>query len=155
MKARVVKTENDILVLHYDGTISISSSDLLKRFLCDFADYSSFSGKNGKWTDVTFDMGDFPGTTLAYVTDSGQLVVNDANFFADIFKTIPSLTDYLTVEEYAKLHNRSVQMIRAYAMSGRIPGVTYFGYLLAIPKDAPYPVSDKARKPNSGLKPKD
>ena len=151
MKARVVTKEDNILILHYDGTMSISTSSLLKQFLFDFSNYSSLSGEDGKWTDITFDMSEFPGTTMAFVSDSGQLVVNTPDIFNIAFMDTSSGTfGFLTVEEYAKKHNRSKQLIRAYAMDGRIPGVTYFGHILAIPADAPYPIEAQRRKPTSG-----
>jgi len=156
MKARVVKKDGSFLILYKDGTISTPSPRLLGQFMRDFINYSSYSGENGKWTDVSLDMGEFPGETMAYVTDLGQLVVMDPAIIQHAFVEQKSeLSDYLTVEEYAEKHNRSPQIIKAFIRNNRIPGITRFGRQLAIPADAPYPVENKSRKPTSGRDSKD
>jgi hypothetical protein len=150
MQARVVKKNGKILILCNDGTISISSYSSLRAFLSSFTNCSAFTGNDGKWTDESLDMGEYPGETSAYVTDQGALVVLDPNLLSNLLSDDSILSDYLTIDEYAKKYDRSASIIKAYIQDNRIPGVVRFGRQVAIPKDAPYPVEVQRRKPTSG-----
>ena len=150
MKARVVKKDGQVLLLCNDGTISVSSNRLMKKFLSLFTDCSTFSGNDGTWTELSLDMGEFPGTTLAYVTDQGALVVLDPTLFSETFSDTVVMSDYITIDEFAEKYDRSPSLIKAFIRDGRIPGAIRFGRQWAIPMDAPYPVETHRLKPNSG-----
>lgn len=152
MKARVVKNDGKILILYADGTFSVASGSSLSQFLMGFANVASSTGKGGKWTGTALDMGEFPGTTMAFVADNGQLVVKDPGIFDVAFQVIP---EYLTMQEYAQKHDRSKSVIKAFIQDGRIPGVIRIGNQFGIPADAPYPVDVRSRKPTSGPSRKD
>lgn len=152
MKARVVKKDGKVMLLCNDGTISVSSVSLMKKFLSSFKECSDFSGQDGNWTELSLDMGEFPGTTLAYVTDQEALVVLDPTLFSDVFTGAAFISDYITAEEFAKKYDRSHALIKAFLRENRIPGAIRFGHVWAIPADAPYPVESHRLKPNSGLR---
>lgn len=52
-------------------------------------------------------------------------------------------TLYMSVAEYAILHNRSKEMIRSYCRTGRIPGAVLVGISYIIPVGAVYPAEKK------------
>lgn len=152
MKARVVKNDGKTLILYADGTYCVASGSILSQFLMDFENAASSTGDGGKWTSTALDMGEFPGVTMAFVADNGQLVVKDPGLFKVAFRVVP---EYLTMVEYGQKHNRSKSVIKAFIQDGRIPGVIRIGNQYGIPADAPYPVDVRSRKPTSGPPRKD
>lgn len=155
MKARIIKDENNkIHLLCSDGTTEKVSAARLSSLLMDFLRIESFSGKNGHWNESYFDMSEVPGKTLAIVADNNALVIQDPWLLAYLNTANESIrTDYLTIHEYAKKHDRSKEMIKAFCREGRIQGAFRKGRAWLIPADSPYPVDVRSRKPDSGRKP--
>ncbi len=155
MKARLIKADKCTKLLCADGTIKNASPSTIKDFFSNFSNASDLTGTDGNWTETCLDMSAYPGEALAYVTDSGQLVVLDENVLKNaLVPSKPDLSEYLSVVEYAKKHNRSREMVKVFAKQGRIPGTFMHGRSYFIPKDAPYPVDEVSRKPTSGNKPR-
>ena len=160
MKARITKTEEGTYLLCSDGTVLKADKSQLRMFLTNFDQSDIFSGKSiGKekdWHDLYLDITEYPGETLAYVTNDNKLVINDVSFMQDILKdheTVDYVPQLLSALEYAKKHNRSKEVIKAYLNSGLIIGAKKVGRQWVIPEDAPYPVEEQSQKPNAGRRP--
>lgn len=154
MKARLVKVDNDVKILCTDGTISQASPSLMTYFFTRFDEIGIFTGNDGNWSKDYLDMSEYPGETLAYVTDDEKLVVLSS--WAAEQAIVPAASDtskLLTIIEYAKKHNRSKEIIKTFVRNGRISGAVMMGRQWFIPEDAPYPVEEASRKPTSGRTP--
>lgn len=153
MKARLIKTkDSELRLLCEDGTLATCSKVLLFDFLTNFKTANFSDGKAGRWDMETPDMVSYPGTTLAYITDSRQLVLYDFAPFSFAVSETPKFMEYLSTEEYAKLHNVSREIVKVYCRDGRIEGAKRIGNRWAIPETAPYPVENASRKPTSGFR---
>lgn len=156
MKARIIKNSNgDIQLLCKNGTIMKYSENLLARLLISFHTekfLNNLTGEEGRWTDTAFDMSDYPGETLAYVTDQMQMVFNSPMLLETIVSSVQieskvdETVNYIMLSEYAKIHNRSEAMIRLFCQEGRISGARKNGSYWLIPENAPYPIPPLARK---------
>lgn len=151
MKARLIRTKDSKLrLLCEDGTLASCSRVLLFDFLTNFNKVSFTGGDAGRW-DMGFpDMVTYPGKTLAYITDTQQLVLDDISPFSFAISESPDFIEYLSTDEYAKRHNVSREIVKVYCREGRIVGVKKIGNRWAIPETAPYPVDEVSRKPTSG-----
>ncbi len=152
MKSRLISNSGNPLLLCNDGTISLVTNQLAAHFISHFHDVNIFTGSDGKWTSSTLDMSQYPGETLAYVTDGGELVITDPWLieYAFIQNRLDEEPKYLSLLEYAHKHNRSKEMIKSLIRNKRIMGAFRVGNQWLIPEDAPYPIEDRMRKPTSG-----
>lgn len=156
MKARLIKTKgNELRLLCEDGTLAACPKIVLFDFLTNFKTNKFTGGEAGRWDTETPDMISYPGNTLAYITDTCQLVVYDFTPFSFAVSESPKFMEYLSTEEYAKLHNVSREIIKVYCRDGRIAGAKRIGNRWAIPETAPYPIDDVNRKLTSGPKKSD
>ena len=98
-----------------------------------------------KWSDEYPEMVSYPGETMAYVTDSFQLVIVDFRPFKVLFDEVkaPTIDDLLTVAEYAQLYNKSVEQVKVLCRKGRIVGAKKLGRDWVIPQDTPYPSDNR------------
>lgn len=153
MKARIVKNKDSIKLLFKDGSISNFGIDHLIHFFLYFKNPDVFHGDDGDWREFYNDMSEYPGKTLAYITDRDDLLLQDQDLINMII-SYPSASDirYLTTAEYAQKHNRSRELIKTLARSGRIPGAIKKGRSWLFPENAPYPIEPASRKPAAGRK---
>jgi len=145
MIARLIKTTNEeIKLLCPDGTICNANNTVLYNFLINFKSADSFYGNDGFWNEEIPEMSSISGETLAIVTDTKELLIKDISAFHEVI----NLTNIkpLSVEEYAKKHGRSPEMIKAFIRQDRIPGVEKVGKSWIIPSNAPYPVSPNRKR---------
>lgn len=153
MKARLIKTkDNNLRLLCEDGTLAICSKVLLFDFLTNFNKVRFTGGDAGKWDEEVPDMNLYPGKTLAYITDTQQLVIYDISPFSFAISEAPDFMEYLSTDEFAKRHNVSREIIKVYCREGRIAGAKKIGKRWAIPETALYPVESVSRKPSAGLR---
>lgn len=125
------KAEIGQLLFHFK-TINVLDNDVLGREDSD------------KWNVEYPEMSAFPGETMAYVTDAFQLVIIDFNPFKILFEENRiTLDDVLTVPEYAQRYNKSVEQVKVFCRTGRIPGAKKIGRDWVIPYDAPYPSDNR------------
>lgn len=137
MKARLIKTYNKKQLLCADGTIANATEGILRIMFIGFAGAEKFHGKDGRWDEDCIKMEDYRGTTLAWVSDEGHLVIKDNPFVALVESVADE--DYITIQEYAKLHDRYETRIKKLCQEGRIPGAVKKGNRWFVPKNAPYP----------------
>ena len=150
MRARLVKTTDGSLALLYsNGSISNPDPKELLNFLLNFKQIHLLGASEEKWSDKYHDMTFYPGETVAFVSDSGQLVVLSIDPFVALLNADLHASKYLTATEYAKKYNKSVEIIKVYCRDGRILGATKKGNAWIIPEDAPYPTSDLTRRKNT------
>lgn len=146
MKARLIRDqERNIILLLADGTyIEAPSASALGALLFNFKNIETFKLGNGAkvWTNDYPSIVAFPGCTLAYVTDLSQLVIEDVAPFLSVFDsykaTVP-IENAVSVNEYATMHNKSPEQIKAFCRKGRIWGAKKIGRDWVIPENAPYP----------------
>lgn len=150
MKARLIKNDSDQLVLLLAGGtyIETPSVSVLGILLFNFKSIEDFGlEKEGvAWKGEYPSIASIPGYTLAYVTDSLQLVIEDISPFVPIFesvKTTVPIESVLTASEYAEKHNKSVEQIKVFCRNGRIWGAKKIGRDWVIPEDAPYPTDTR------------
>lgn len=155
MKARIIRTDKDKLrLLCEDGTLSTCSGSVLYNFLVNFKTTEFVDGTAGRWDAEYPDMSIYPGKSVAHISDHGQLIIYDFEPFTFMISENPEFVEYLSTEEYAKLHNVSSEMIKVYCRKGRIAGARKVGERSwSIPETAPYPVDSVDRKPTSGRTP--
>ena len=155
MKARLVKLGETVNILCPNGTVCKANPSLMTHFFSNFDKPGVFTGKDGVWNKQFLDMSEYPGETLAYITDDLKLVVLAAwSIEMALLPADPSQRKLLTVKEYAKKHDRSKELIKAFVRDGRIMGAEKIGRQWFIPEDAPYPVEVSRRKPESGRTPR-
>ena len=155
MKARLIRTkDNKLRLLCEDGTLAICSKVRLFDFLTNFDKVIFTGGDVGRWDKESPDMVSYPGKSVAYITDNHQLVVYDITPFSFAISESPDFMEYLSTDEYAKLHNVSREIVKIYCRDGRIAGAKKIGSRWAIPETSPYPVESASRKPTSGQRKK-
>lgn len=157
MKARLIKDVNGgIKLLFRNGTICNGSLPVLANLIQNFNDVEHFEGKDGNWQNFTEDMAFYPGETVAIVTDDSSLVIYSGDVFSGCFDVSLRIGTLLSTEEYAAMHNKTQEIIKAYCRQGRIQGAQKVGRAWMIPKDAPYPVPQYRQRPKScGPRPKE
>lgn len=147
MKARLLKDQNgEVKVLNANGTISNSSTSVLVNFLKNFKNAADFDGKDGEWNTNYRDMSLYPGETLAYIDDGFALVILDFSEFQDLINEPQELPNYISLVEYAKRVDKSVEIIKVFCRDNRIAGARKIANRWMIPEDAPYPVAPKRRR---------
>lgn len=125
------KAEIGRLLFHFK-TINVLDDDLLGR------------ADSEKWDSEYPEMSSYPGETIAYVTDALHLVIVDFRPFNVLFEASnAALDNLLTVAEYAQLYNKSVEQVKVFCRTGRIPEAKKIGRDWVIPSDAPYPVDNR------------
>ena len=138
MKARLIKENNSIKLLLYVGEILTLDEEQAKRFLLTYDSEKHYNSTSLDVDAVALDnMPYYNGETLAYVTDEGELVITQPNFFRTLFAD--TVYDYLTASEYGELHGKKAGIIKRLCREGRIEGVIKKGSQWLIPKDAEYP----------------
>ncbi len=146
MKARLIKTKtNEQLILCNDGTICEAKNRELNFMLTRFIKIEELTGEQGRWDTSYPDMFLYPGQTLAYITDSYELVISDITPFNRLFNVSieVDLESILSVAEYGKLHNKSIEQVKLFCRMGRIPGAIKKSGIWFIPADAPYPQDER------------
>ena len=126
----------------------------MTNFFSRFDEVGIFTGKDGTWTDRFLDMSEYPGETLAYVTDNDQLVVISPWVIETVISKNVVAPKELTLVQYAQKHTRSKEMIKAIVREGRITGAVMRGRQWFIPENAPYPIEEKSRNPEAGRSPR-
>lgn len=151
MQARLLETSEETLLFLENGAVFAASKTVLFYLLFNFKKLSyediSASGKQlpNDWRKEHLDLGIIPGNTLAYVTDSFDLVIVNFAPFVSLFDDIQYTSeDYCSVQEYAKKHNKSVEQVKVFCRKGRILGAKKIGRDWVIPTSSPYPY-DKRR----------
>ena len=157
MKARLVEApDGSAKLLFNDGSFSNVSKPLLANLIINFKKVEHFEGRDGNWRDSAVDMAFYPGTTIAIVTDTGELILYSGDIFQDSFISSALASDLVTTEEYATMHGKSKEIIKVLCRQNRISGAEKVGRAWMIPKDAPYPVPAKHQRPKScGPRPMD
>lgn len=137
MKIRLIKKDGQCILLCADGTIALADNVLLRELFVCFKNYSSFTGKNGRWDKEDSEMGAIEGKTLAYVNDENHLCLIENPFLA----LMQNLADneYITLHEYAELHKKNDNRIKALCREERIPGAIKKAGKWFVPRHAPYP----------------
>ena len=152
MQARLVKNEQgDLILLCANGEIRcFPGKAVIGKLLFHFKTINVLDddllGREDaeKWNTEYPEMSSYPGETMAYVTDAFHLVIVDFSPSKIMFEvSSPSLDDLLTVSEYANLHNKSVEQVKVFCRTGRIPGAKKIGRDWVIPSDTPYPLDNR------------
>lgn len=144
MKLRVVSKDKELLLYCLDGTIQKLNDDALKMLFIGYPNTSMFSGKDGYWNTTKLSMEEAPGTTVAYVNDENELCIGDANPFYKLISSAGN-SEYITVQEYAKMHNKGEARIKVLCSEYLLSGAVKRGSRWFIPINAPYP-KDKRSK---------
>lgn len=137
MKIRLIKLNGNKLLLCSDGSIKNADKKALKELLVFFKSSEKIKGKDGKWSDEVKRMEDHPGETLAYVNSNNVLCIVE-NPFIELLQSIAD-DEYITLHEYAELHNRNDNRIKALCREGRLEGAIKKSGKWFIPKNSPYP----------------
>lgn len=149
MKVRLVKNEEKLMLLLANGIyIESPSVSLLGVMLFNFKSMEEFVSEQegGSWKDEYPSITAVPGQTLAYVTDSLQLVIEDISPFVSVFESVKAtvpIESVLTASEYAAKHRKSVEQIKVFCRRGRIWGAKKIGRDWVIPEDSPYPTDTR------------
>ena len=150
MKARLIKTTDQrYAVLGSDGTIAAATDQNLLAFLTGFrTNDGCFADTNGRWDAEYPDMSIYPGETMAFIADNNSLVVYNFQPFAVLLNSDVNKFGFITTQEFAERHDKSVEIIKIYCREGRIPGAKKISGVWLIPKEAEYPVEESAQRPN-------
>lgn len=142
MLARMIRSEDEALhILCSDGTIIQPDKDTLNRFLTAFPSAEQFGGGQERWDREYPEMSMYPGTEIAFITDTFALVIKSFSPFEVLFE-VPEVSpnNCISVAEYAAKHGKSVEQIKIFCRKGRIRGAQKVGGYWMIPEDAPYPI---------------
>ena len=135
MKLRIIKVKNKIEILCANGSIINATPQILSSVLTNFKSSNEFKGEDNYWSSFAASMEDVKGQTLAYIDDREVLVVvSEETFLNSVMQD-----GFVSVSEYAEMHNKSKAMIKRYCIEGRIPGAEKHSIGWMIPKTAPYP----------------
>lgn len=137
MKLRLLKKDGQCVLLCPDGTIAIAGNTLLRELFVCFKKPSSFHGNSGRWDMEAATMAEVKGMTLAYVNDDSELCLIE-NPFLSLMQNLAD-DEYITLHEYAELHKKNDNRIKALCREERIPGAIKKAGKWFIPKHAPYP----------------
>jgi len=146
MKARVIKDiDKNLKLLCEDGSIANCTDSFLYSFFVDFKKNISFiNGKEGRW-DIYPDMNMYPGETVAFIVNQ-QLVINDIEPFKKFFDNEIVFRKFISVDEYAKKHSVSHEIVKVHCRNGRIKGARKVGRAWIIPENAEYPDDRRKRQ---------
>lgn len=145
MKGRLIKDkEQRIIYLHQDGSIIPATNDFMRFFISNFKSLCSTTPPPGqtyeRWlSDSCLSMHSYEGETLAYLTNNDELVVSSPEAFC-MLEFNSDLDSYISLPEYAKKWNKSIEIIKVLCRNKRIPGAVLKFNRWLIPKDAVYPV---------------
>lgn len=151
VKARLIKNPEHKTVLLLEGGAYIEEPDIsmLSVILFNFKTLEDFKlerNATSSWKTGYPAISSVPGVDLAYVTDYYQLVVEDISPFVEVFEAVKatvSIEEALTISEYAKKYNRSLEQIKVFCRQGRIFGAKKVGRDWLIPANSPYPVDTR------------
>lgn len=141
MKARLIYYLDTIELLLCTGKIKKLTRPEAIEFLLNFDSECYYKG-SGSWSYENLKMEDYHGETIAFVNDEGSLVVENSNYFRDVFKNNESIK-LVTAAEYAKLHDKQSAIIRRFCQAGRIDGAIKKGKTWLIPENSPYPSDER------------
>lgn len=149
MKARLIRDDSGIVkLLCADGSIHITDYSTLRLLLIDFKNINSFTGTDGNWSSTSIDMAMHPGETLAYVSDDLSLVIFDSAELVSSLSSAP-FDSYISIPEYAKKVDKSIESIKLLCREGRLRGATKVKGRWLIPENTPYPIKKpRQRKSN-------
>lgn len=142
MNARLIyDSSNKLVLLCKDGTICRPTRVMLAQLLSNFKRKDGyFTGGPARWDTEYGDMMLYPGTTVAYISDGMELVIRDIEPFQFLLNGQQNPAKYISVAEFAKKHNKSIEMVKVYCRDGRIPGAIKPARNWMIPENAEYPV---------------
>ncbi len=150
MLSRVCKEKNKdyYSILLSDGSIKKADKALLTYFMTSFQNIEIVDmfklGQDGRWDTVVSDMSLYEAETYAYITDGHKLVIEEFTPFDIVLQVDQTITNLLSTREYAKMHNKSNEQIKALCQRNRIQGAAKIGERgWVIPKDAPYPADER------------
>lgn len=135
MKARLLLHRETLYLLLCTGETTMCSEPEAQHFLLNF-DSSDYYSANTVWDDP-ISIEDMEGDTIAYVSDSGTLCIEDADMYRTLILHTP--TQYVTAEEFAELHQKTTSVVRRCCRNGRIEGAILKGRVWLIPEGTPYP----------------
>ena len=160
MKGRLIQDDQGaIWFLSANGERVPSSYTLLQTLLLDFSQIDQKSwGSDACWNnEYITDMMLYPGETLAFISDTNQLVVCNSAPFRSLLsqnKNADTPVRVLSASEYGKKHNKGKEIIKYFCREGRIAGAYKINGYWMIPEDAPYPIDIRQQrssdKPRSG-----
>ena len=160
MKGRLIQDgQGTIWFLSANGEKVSASHTLLQTILLDFHQIDKKSwGSDACWNnEYITDMMLYPGETLAFISDTNQLVICDPEPFRSLLsrnKAEDTPVRVLSASEYGKKHNKGKEIIKYFCREGRIPGAYKINGYWMIPEDAPYPIDIRQQrssdKPRSG-----
>lgn len=138
------KEKDAFVVLLSDGTIKRADKTITTYFLTSFKRVEALdafkNGDMGRWDENNASMEDYDAETYGYITDDHELVIKNWAAFNIALEVSNELKDFVTVKQYAAMHDKSIPMIKVLCREGRINGVVRFGERAwMIPKDAVYP----------------
>ena len=90
-------------------------------------------------------MENYRGDTVAIVNDETQLQIENSSQMRSLF--LQQDIKYLTVPEFAKLHNKQNAVVRRLCQNGRIEGAVLKGKTWIIPETSSYPKDERFRTP--------
>ena len=144
MKARIIINKDIFHLLLCSGEIKKMNKEEIVDFLETYDDPIHYQCGEG-W-NFPISMEDYPGETIAYVTDEDTLVFSNSNAYRSMNNSKP----YLTTEEYAAKYGKAKSLILRFCVDGRLEGAYKRGASWCIPANAPYPVKQRKTKSNSG-----
>lgn len=138
MKARLIRKNGKMYLLCNDGSIAIADESILKQLFVCFNSVETIKGTDGQWKENNnSDIEKVSGKTLVWVDDNNCLCIKE-NPFTSFFESIVD-NEYITLHEYALLHGKNDNRIKALCREGRISGATKKAGKWFVPKHSPYP----------------
>ena len=142
MKARLILLRETLYLLFCTGEVSMCSDSAAQNFLLNF-DSPDYYSANTIWSDP-ISIENMEGATIAYVSDSGTLCIEDAEMYRTLILNTPQ--KYITAPEYAQLHQKAETIVRRMCRDGRIEGAVLKGRTWLIPEETPYPSDKRCKK---------
>ena len=142
MKARLIRYYDSNQLLLSNGKIKNLSYIEACDFILNFDNPEYYAG-DGKWDSESLPMEEFHGDSIAYVDENDTLHVVNSELFRMLFENKES--NYITVPEYATLHNKKPAIVRRFCQNGRIIGAIQKGNTWLIPANSPYPQDERVK----------
>lgn len=135
MLARLFVANDEVILAYEAGDIVPLDESGVRNFFLN-ADILTKENATKHQGLKIIDMTKSTGNTIAYVDSDYRLVIMDLDYYRSIMS---KPTEYLTAEEYGKLHGKKRAIIMRFCRDRRLRGAIKKGETWLIPKDAPYP----------------
>ena len=134
MKYNLIKLNKEYCLVLTTGEMKTLTIEQTREFILNFETFEITQDANSLHCQCD-------GELLASLNDKKELTIYSSAFLGDIFFNESA---YVSIQEYADMHEKKRAIISRLCNDGRLPGAVRKGTKWYIPKNAPYPKDCRA-----------